>query len=184
MALDGITLYKVKEDLEKYLPIRINRISETSKTEVVFNVHANGIRTNLVMSFHSNYNHICLSDKNYTTFSDPSTFIMVLRKYILNGIIYQIDQFDHDRYLLMHIRARNELYDEKEYILSVELMGKYANLILVDDQNRIIDALKKIPPYENTRRTILPGAQFTLPDKQDKLDPFVNPEINYDESLV
>ena len=184
MALDGITLYKVKEDLEKYLPIRINRISETSKTEVVFNVHANGIRTNLVMSFHSNYNHICLSDKNYTTFSDPSTFIMVLRKYILNGIIYQIDQFDHDRYLLMHIRARNELYDEKEYILSVELMGTYANLILVDDQNRIIDALKKIPPYENTRRTILPGAQFTLPDKQDKLDPFVNPEINYDESLV
>ena len=184
MALDGITLTKVKEDLEKYLPIRINRISETSKTEIVFNVHASGVRTNLVMSFHSNYNHICLSDKNYTTFSDPSTFVMVLRKYILNGVIYQIDQYDHDRYLLMHIRARNELYDEKEYILSVELMGKYANLILVDDQNRIIDALKKIPPYENTRRTILPGAQFTLPDPQDKLDPFEDPEIDLNESLV
>ena len=184
MALDGITLTKVKEDLEKYLPIRINRISETSKIEIVFNVHASGVRTNLVMSFHSNYNHICLSDKNYTTFSDPSTFVMVLRKYILNGVIYQIDQYDHDRYLLMHIRARNELYDEKEYILSVELMGKYANLILVDDQNRIIDALKKIPPYENTRRTILPGAQFTLPDPQDKLDPFEDPEIDLNESLV
>ena len=78
MALDGITLTKVKEDLQKYLPIRINRISETSKTEIVFNVHASGIRTNLVMSFHFNYNHICLSDKNYTTFSDPSTFVMVL----------------------------------------------------------------------------------------------------------
>lgn len=184
MALDGITLTKVKEDLEKYLPIRINRIAETSKTEVVFNVHVNGIRTNLVMSFHSNYNHICLSDKNYTTFTDPSTFVMVLRKYILNGIIYQIDQFDHDRYLLMHVRARNELYDEKEYILSVELMGKYANLILVDETNRIIDALKKIPPYENTRRTILPGAEFTLPDKQDKFDPFNDPKIDLNESLV
>ena len=184
MALDGITLSKVKEDLEKYLPIRINRISETSRTEIVFNVHANGIRTNLVMSFHSNYNHICLSDKNYTTFSDPSTFVMVLRKYILNGVIHQIEQYDHDRYLLMHVRARNELYDEKEYILSVELMGKYANLILVDDCNKIIDALKKIPPYENTRRTILPGAQFTIPDRQDKLDPFADPEIDLNESLV
>ena len=184
MALDGITLSKVKEDLEKYLPIRINRISETSRTEIVFNVHANGIRTNLVMSFHSNYNHICLSDKNYTTFSDPSTFVMVLRKYILNGVIHQIEQYDHDRYLLMHVRARNELYDEKEYILSVELMGKYANLILVDDRNKIIDALKKIPPYENTRRTILPGAQFTIPDRQDKLDPFADPEIDLNESLV
>ena len=47
-----------------------------------------------------------------------------------------------------------------------ELMGKYANLILVDDQGKIIDALKKIPPYENTRRTILPGARFELPEKQ------------------
>ena len=184
MALDGITLTKVKEDLQKYLPIRINRISETSKTEIVFNVHADRNRTNLVMSFHSNYNHICLSDKNYTTFSDPSTFVMVLRKYILNGVIHEIGQYDHDRYLLMHVRARNELYDEKEYILSVELMGKYANLILVDDQNRIIDALKKIPPYENTRRTILPGAQFSLPDRQDKLDPFADPDVDLNESLV
>lgn len=184
MALDGITLYKVKEDLQKYLPIRINRISETSKTEIVFNVHAKERRTNLVMSFHSNYNHICLSDRNYTTYNDPSTFVMVLRKHILNGIIYQIDQNEYDRYLLMHIRARDEMYDEQEYILSVELMGKYANLILVDSEGKIIDALKKIPPYENTRRTILPGALFTLPDKQNKKDPFTTTDIDFDESLV
>lgn len=184
MALDGIILSKVKVDLDKYLPIRINRISETSKTEIVFNVHANQIRTNLVMSLHSNYNHICLSERNYTTYNDASTFAMVLRKYILNGIIYRIDQTEYDRYLLIHIRAKDDLYDEKEYILSLELMGKYANLILVNSENKIIDALKKIPPYENTRRTILPGAEFTLPDKQNKLDPFTNPNINYDESLV
>ena len=184
MALDGITLSKVKSDLDTHLPIRINRISQTSTTEIVFNVHTNNVRTNLVMSFHSNYNHICLSDRNYTTYNDPSTFVMVLRKHILNGIIYKIEQFNYDRYLLMHIRARNELYDEKEYILSVELMGKYANLILVNDENRIIDALKKIPPYENTRRTILPNAEFSLPDKQDKQDPYNLKEINFDESLV
>ncbi len=184
MALDGIILAKVKQDLDSYLPIRINRIANTSKTELVFNVHANNKRTNLVMSLHSNYNHICLSDKNYTTFNEPSTFVMVLRKYILNGIIYKIEQFDYDRYLLLHIHARDELYDEKHYILSLELMGKYANLILIDDDNKIIDALKKIPPYENTKRTILPGSIFTLPDKQNKLDPFNNPNIDYDESLV
>ena len=184
MALDGITLYKVKEDLDKYLPIRINRIAETSKTQIVFNVHANRIRENLVMSFHSNYNHIRLSDRNYNTYNDPSTFVMVLRKYILNGIIHKIEQFDFDRYLLMHIRARDELYDEKEYILSVELMGKYANLILVNEEGKIIDALKKIPPYENTRRTILPGAVFELPEKQDKKDPFHADDIDFESSLV
>lgn len=184
MALDGIILSKIRDDLETYLPIRINRISQTSATEIVFNVHADNVRTSLVISLHSNYNHICLSNKNYTTYNDPSTFVMVLRKYLLNGIIYRIEQFGYDRYLLLHVRARDELYDEKEYILSVELMGKYANLILVSDENKIIDALKKIPPYENTRRTILPGAVFTLPEKQDKQDPYHSSAINFDESLV
>ena len=184
MALDGIILSKIREDLETYLPIRINRISQTSATEIVFNVHADNVRTSLVISLHSNYNHICLSNKNHTTYNDPSTFVMVLRKYLLNGIIYRIEQFGYDRYLLLHVRARDELYDEKEYVLSVELMGKYANLILVSDENKIIDALKKIPPYENTRRTILPGAAFTLPEKQDKQDPYHPSGINFDESLV
>lgn len=184
MALDGIILYKVKEDLDKHLPIRINRISQTSKTEVVFNVHTNSTRKNLIISLHSNYNHICLSNRSITTYNDASTFVMVLRKHILNGIIYKIEQSRFDRYLLMHIRAKDELYDDKEYILSVELMGKYANLILVDSENKIIDALKKIPPYENTRRTILPGANFVLPDIQNKLDPFNTTNINFEESLV
>lgn len=185
MALDGIILSKVKEDLASKLPIRINRISETSKTEIVFNIHAKNERTNMVMSFHSVYNHICLSDKNFATFNEPSTFVMVLRKHLINGIIYQIDQFEYDRYLLIHIKALNELYDEKRYILSVELMGKYANLILIDEEtNRIIDALKKIPPYENSRRTILVGATFALPDKQNKKDFFVSDDFNLNESLV
>ncbi len=185
MALDGILLSKVKEDLESYLPIRINRISETSKTEIVFNVHANGERKNLVMSFHSVTNHICFSKQNTASYSEPGSFVMVLRKYLLNGIIDRIEQFRYDRYLLFHIHARDELYDEKDYLLSVELMGKYANLILVDKATgRIIDALKKIPPYENTRRTILAGALFELPEAQDKRDPYETLDPDFDESLV
>ena len=187
MALDGIILNKVKNDLEKHLPIRINKINSTSNTEVIFNVHADKIRTNLVISLHSIYNHISLSDKDYSDYEEPSTFVMVLRKYLTNGIITSIEQFDFDRYLILNIRALNELYDEKEYLLSVELMGKYANLILVDKEtNKIIDALKKIPPYQNTKRTILQGANFVLPEKQNKSNPYLckSNDIDFDDSLV
>ena len=185
MALDGIILSKVKSDLDAHLPMRINKINGTSKTELIFNVHSNNIRTNLVISLHSVYNHISLSNKNYNNYEEPSTFIMVLRKYLNNGIIASIEQHEYDRYLLLNIRALNDIYDEKEYLLSVELMGKYANLILVDkEDNRIIDALKKIPPFQNTKRTILQGAQFTLPDKQNKLDPFKTEDVDFEDSLV
>ena len=187
MALDGIILNKVKNDLEKHLPIRINKINNTSDTEVIFNVHANKVRTNLVISLHSIYNHISLSEKEYSDYEEPSTFVMVLRKHLTNGIIISIDQYDFDRYLILNIKALNELYDEKEYLLSVELMGKYANLILIDKEtNKIIDALKKIPPYQNTKRTILQGASFLLPEKQNKLNPYTCKEndIDFDISLV
>ncbi len=185
MAIDGIILNKVKEDLSSHLPIRINKINSTSDTEVIFNVHSNNIRTNLVISLHSIYNHISLSNKNYSDFEEPSTFVMVLRKHITNGIITKIEQFNYDRYLLLHIRALNDIYDEKDYLLSVELMGKYANLILIDkESNKIIDALKKIPPYLNNKRTILQGANFTLPDKQNKKDPYLDFDVDFNESLV
>ena len=185
MALDGIILNKVKEELETHLPMRINKINSTSNTEVIFNVHADRVRTNLVISLHSVYNHISLSNENYTNFEEPSTFVMVLRKYLTNGIITSITQNNYDRYLLLEIRALNELYDEKNYLLSVELMGKYANLILIDKEtNKIIDALKKIPPYLNNKRTILQGANFDLPENQNKIDPFEDNNIDFNESLV
>ena len=105
MALDGIILSKIREDIEEYLPIRINRVLELSKNVIVFNIHGNNTRSNLIMSFHSVYNHISISNKSYSSYNEPNNFVMVLRKYIQNGFIYKIEQFSYDRYLLMKIRG-------------------------------------------------------------------------------
>ncbi len=185
MALDGIVLSAIANELRAHLPIRINRISEASSSELVFNVHTNGVRTNLIISTHAQFNRISLSEKNYSLYDNPSGFVMLLRKYLLNGVINEIIQNDYDRYLLLKINARDELYDERHFILSIELMGKYANIVFVDeDSNKILDALKRIPPFENSKRTILSGAQFELIPSQNKKDPFLNPFINFEESLV
>lgn len=182
MALDGIILSKVNDELNSRLPIRINRITQVSQNEIVFNIHSNKQRNNLIISCHSVYNRIHLTNREYTGYDTPSGFIMLLRKHILNGIIYKIEQFDYDRYLVLHIKALDDLYDEKEYKLYVELMGKYANIILVDAvSNKILDALKRIPPFENSKRIILAGANFVGPDKQHKQDPFIT--NSFDEEI-
>lgn len=185
MALDGIILHKIHQDLIEKLPMRINRIAEVSSNEIVFNIHSQKKRTNLVISCHSVYNRICFSNQSYNSFETPSGFIMLLRKHLSNGIIYEISQGDFDRYLILKIRALDDLYDQKEYRLYVELMGKYANIILVDHESgKILDALKRIPPYENSKRTILAGAKYTLPEPQNKKNPFIDQDIDLDESLV
>lgn len=184
MALDGIILSKEKEDLIKKLPIRINRITQVSANEIVFNVHAARKRTNLIISCHSVYNRIHLTGKEYIGYDNPSGFIMLLRKCLQNGIIEKIEQNGYDRYLILYIRSLNDLYDEVHYRLHIELMGKYANIILVNSENKIMDAFKRIPPYENNKRTIWPGFTFTMPDDQKKHDPFFADAFDEHYSLV
>ena len=184
MALDGIILSKIKDNLNNYLPIRINRITQVSMNEIVFNVHAKNERKNLLVSCHSIYNRIHFTNNDYSSFDEPTGFIMLLRKHIQGGIIEEIIQNDYDRYLVFKIRSLNDMYDETHYTLHIELMGKYANIILVDETGHILDALKRIPPFENNKRTIWPTSVFEYPEVQIKKDPFISNEIDEDKSLV
>lgn len=84
---------------------------------------------------------------------------------------------------MMEVSLRNEIGDKVFRKLYVELMGKYANVILVDENNRILDALKRIPPFENTKRTIQPGAQFTLPEQAPKQNPFTALTVDFQQPL-
>lgn len=184
MALDGIILHKIALDLTQRLPFRINRISEISPSTLVFNIHSQNERTNLIISCHSLYNRLHISAKTWQYAATPSSFTMLLRKHLLNGVIDKIEQFAYDRYLLLHIRTLDDLYDAQEFTLCVELMGKYANLILINKENKIVDALKKITPQENSLRIVLPNVPFTTVKQFAKKDPFKSDLYDPDQSLV
>lgn len=185
MALDGILINKIVSNINKNLPIHINKISAASNTEICFNVLSNNKRTNIIISMHPEDYHIRLSNRNYSDFKEPTTFIMVLRKHLTNGIITSIEQYNYDRYIHIIIKSLDELYDEKKYILVVELMGKYSNILLVDTStNKIIDAYKKVAPSESAKRIILQGVNYTPIENQNKQNPFNNPIINEEESYV
>ncbi len=53
--------------------------------------------------------------------------------------------------------------------LAVELMGRYSNLVLVQD-GRIIDALKRVDFDDSEVRQLLPGLAYTLPPKPARPD--------------
>lgn len=110
---------------------------------------------------------------------------MLLRKQIDGGIIKSMEQIGLDRILHMVIEARNEMGDIHEKHLYIELMGKYANIILVNEDGIIIDALKRIPPFENNKRTILPNVLFQLPAPHlGKQNPYQYQSINMNESFT
>ena len=184
MAIDGMILNRERESLEAALPFRINRITQISSDDILINVHAQNKRRDLIISTHSLYNRIHFTKMDYTSSGEPGAFVMLLRKHLIGGIIEKIEQVNYDRYLIFYIRALDDLYDVRHWRLHIELMGKYANIILVDENDKIIDALKRIPPFENNKRTIWPGSSFIAPEDQKKKDPFSIEDIDTSKSLV
>lgn len=185
MAIDGIVLRQLTKELSTLLPAKINKIQQLSDTEILLQLRTHAGAKKLLISTHSVYNRINITELHYTSLDAPGNFVMLLRKQLDGGIIRSLHQEGLDRILHLEIEARNELGDIHQKHLYFECMGKYANLVFVDEEGKIIDALKRIPPFENNKRTIHPGARYVLPQPHlDKVDPFTCDSIDSQTTLT
>lgn len=184
MAVDGLILNHAIQELNVFVPMKIQRIMHISENELVFNVRSQKEKHNLLISTHSVHNRIQFTQRELVAASVPSSFVMLLRKHLDSAIITEISQINLDRVVKISIQKRDDLGDIHIYNLYVELMGKYANVILVDDHQKIVDALKRIPPFENNKRTIQSGADYEVPKDRDKQNPFELKTINLSDNLT
>jgi len=172
MAIDGIVLNKISTELSSLCPFKINKINHLSDSEILLTCKSSRMKFQLLISCHSVYNRLQITNHEYRLPSEPTAFVMLLRKHIEDATVVKITQHGLDRVVQFDLRLRNDLGDSIIMTLYIELMGKYANVILVDADNKIVDALKRIPPFENNRRTITPTAMYVPIEAHDKKDPF------------
>ena len=184
MAIDGLFLYNIQEKLNAYTPCKIGKIQNISDEEILIHLHTrNEGNQKLVINVHSNTNRVYIANFIPGIQPEPSNFVMVLRKLCSQAIVESFEQVGYDRILCLHLSCRNEFQDLVKYDLNIELMGKYANMILVKD-GVIVDALKRIPVFENAKRFIHPGAKYVAPTQPEKKNPFEIKNIDLDQSLV
>lgn len=170
MAFDGIVLKKVVDELQVLKNGKVNRIYEPNKNELLINIYANGNTYALNIDISANNYRL-----NLTTNEKPNPFVapnfcMLLRKYLINSRINKIYTNGLERICFIEFECFNEMDDKIYRTLAIELMGKYSNVILVNSENTIIDALKRFDS-EAARRDIMPGRKYVFPnsDKQDFL---------------
>ncbi len=170
MSLDGISMHPLAIELDRAVAGgRIDRINQPSKQSIVMSLRLPGKNVLLHITINPQNPAMHLIDKAPENPPEPPMFCMVLRKHLETGRIAGVRQYGLDRLLIMDIdflSAGGRIITKS---LVVELMGKYSNIILVQE-GIIIDALRKVGTNSSRVRTVLPGDAYVLPPQQDKLN--------------
>ena len=179
MSYDGIVTRKVVNEIrEKLLGGKIQKITQPSKNDIVLNVYSMGKSYKLLLSANNNEARINLTQKKYENPDIPPNFTMVLRKHINQAKIIDIIQKDLDRVVIFSISSIDEMGFDTSKKLIVEIMGKYSNIILVDDNYKVIDSIKRVNENMSSIRQILPGVKYEFVDN-DKYD-ITDESFDYD----
>ncbi|MCR4719962.1 MAG: NFACT family protein [Firmicutes bacterium] len=170
MAFDTLVVKKIVSELSEKLTLgRIDKIYQPEKDELLLVIRTKTENLRLVLSASSNNPRVHFTEKNKENPLVAPMFCMLLRKHIQSGKIIGISQPEYERIIMFDIESRNELGDLTKKHLIAEITGRNSNLILCDENYRIIDSAKHIDFLQSTVRQILPGGQYIFPPKQDKI---------------
>lgn len=170
MALDGAFLRHIREELEgALLGARVDKIHQPNREELVVAFRSREGACRVLFSARANSARVHLTEIALENPKQPPMLCMLLRKKLLGAKVTAIRQPELERLLHFDFDALNELGDHVTLTLTMEIMGKYSNIILTGPDGKIIDALKRVDAEMSSQRLVLPGLTYHLPPPQDKL---------------
>lgn len=174
MAIDGIYLYSLVQDLKKsILNSKIDKINQPEKDEIIITLRKERKNLKLLISASPKYPRFNLTTVVKSNPLQAPMFTMVLRKYLIGGKIIDIVQQEGDRIVKFFIEASDELGFNSVYTLIVEIMGRHSNITLVRERdNKIMECIKHIAPSMNSYRVLYPGITYKYPPESTKINPF------------
>ena len=170
MALDGAFLYAVKKEMEFLVGSRIEKIYQPAREEIILSLRTRDGSYKLLISASADRARVHLTNVQAENPKVPPMFCMLLRKRLGSGKLLNIRQDGLERVLYLDFSCINELGDVVELTLVCEIMGRYSNLILIDENKKIIDSIKRVDAEMSSKRLVLPGMTYELPPRDERLN--------------
>lgn len=170
MAFDGGFLYCCLAELRQASDSHIEKIYQPSKDELVFLLRKKGFAKRLYITVKPGGARVQFTEQKLENPTTPPNFCMLLRKYLSSARLLEITQPSLERVAEFKLSASNEMGDTEIYRLVCELIGNQANVILLRENGKIVDALRH-SDVETAKRLILPGAMYEYPESAGKLNP-------------
>ena len=178
MAFDACMMRAVLSEFERDFPeAKIEKILQPANDEIDFAIHHGKLSSRLLFNVGPNAPRLQLTSVAKENPLKAPMFCMFLRKRLLGARITSVTQPSFDRIAKFTVSGYDDMGFPTEMMIVCEIMGKYANFILLDGDEKIISALKMIDFSASTIRQILPGLKYQAPAMQDKIIPL---EINRD----
>ena len=171
MPLDGVFLTRLRRELAgAVVGGRVDKIHQPARETIVIAMRARAGNRKLLLSASASNPRVHFTELAQDNPKSPPMFCMLMRKHLTGAKLVDITQAGLDRILHFHFETTNELSDRVVLTLSVEIMGRHSNIILVDQEGRIIDAVKRVSDEMSRVRPVLPGMTYTHVPAGSRLD--------------
>lgn len=171
MPLDGFTLNLLKNELAaEIVGSRVEKIHQPSKDSLVFSLRTREKSMRLLVCASANCPRLHLTSHAPENPATPPMLCMLFRKNLTGATVTAIHQKGLDRVAFIEFSGTNEIGDKTQFTLAVEIMAKHSNIILINSQGNIVDAVKRVDFTQSSVRQILPNFRYELPPAQNKLN--------------
>lgn len=168
--LDGAFLYAVKSEIEFLKNARVEKVYQPSRDEIIIGFRTRQGAYRLLISANANNSRVHITKISVDNPKVPPMFCMLLRKHIGGGKLIDIRQDGLERILYLDFECVNELGDIVTVTLACEIMGRCSNLVVINQDGKIIDSIKRVDPEMSRERIVLPNSRYILPPREDRLN--------------
>lgn len=179
MSFDAIVTRALTDEFNNnYIGARVDKIYQTEKDEIMINMRSKDGSFKVLVSASSNNPRFYVSKITKENPSEAPLFSMILRKNLSGSKLVKVEQFGFDRAAQFVFSGYNEFHEEALYYLVVEIMGKYSNIVLCNENHKVIDAIKRVSTVMSSKREIEPGLIYERPPVFDRVSPISVVEEN------
>ncbi len=173
MPLDAAFLYRLTDELKVIKNSHIEKIQQPTSDELVLVLRAPQFSKRLLLSAHPGCARMHFTDMRQENPPTPPMFCMLMRKFFGSARITDISMIGLERVIKITVSSLNEMGDIINPSIYIELIGAAPNIVAVDNDGKIIDAMRR-SSIEKGGRMLQPGAVYTLPSDQNRINIFEN----------
>ena len=168
MPLDALFLSALKNELTVQIhDAKITKVQQPERDMIILTLKGISAQPHrLLISVGSGDARVHLTAHKFDNQKEPPMFCMLLRKHIVGAKITSIVQPQSERVLIFVLEAMSAIGVKSEKKLITEFIGRQLNIILCDNNDIIIDCLRRTYGELDNQRTVLPGLIYREPTRQ------------------